>query len=392
MTLLDCISHETACLTGLFDLFTVDEEVKCWSMPDWEELTGPSKPATIMTTKFWTVKQVPSYSEALEFIRTCIPKESNVNHVKLLYYDRLNGNKILRELCRDYDYLFALNSNRVRIISGVAGNGKTTLLKKFYKNFSELAQNAKLTKIAIAANENETNESSIPVYTTANDFICYFKPVRSDKDFENHIKHAVASIISRNKFEESLARHIFENRDFPASFILLLDAIDEVAEKYKNILMKVLRICVTVEKLKVIATCRTYYSAEVSDLCITSELMHLTWSDNHDIMVSKWEELGISGTVTDAENVLNQYREGKNLLLKKKFQFTPLFIEMISMLHAEYITSSKSDLTLAQVYKRFVKLNFDVYARDKIEIPEYSDLREDIWNQYLEAHINLALK
>lgn len=295
-----------------------------------------------------------------------------------MYLDRLDDKNKSLKLLQPYDRFLADDRlETLQIITSCPGNGKTTLLRDWYENFYELCR-----------------KDSIPVFATATELLLNVTLSEDGSCTTDEVKLAIAKILQTTEFEKLLALDLLEKRHFT----IFIDAVDEVPNPDMKAIVNILEAFRNASNLRIIATCRSHMSAGIKwrfKLDSIYELQHLTFSELHKIIVRKRCDSKIpieeaespcdsKITTEEAERILNIFR--KNVMRKKKFRYTPLFVEMVAEMSAH---NNIEAYTLTVIYKEFMDANYDRYVNSRIWNQDKPQLSLE---QYLEAHMNLAVK
>ncbi|GAB6023007.1 hypothetical protein CHUAL_007098 [Chamberlinius hualienensis] len=265
------------------------------------------------------------------------------------------------------DLLNTIDENRIVLLCDVAGMGKTTVLTRM----SLLIQNHWIIRIDL------------------NHFLKDLRVEHSQRSFnvdnvENALLFLVEKLLKGNletQFEKMLLLH---NIRFKNNVIVMFDGFDEICPDYKQIVTELL-IALTKSNIKQLwVSTRSHLRNLLEDALMTKSLMMIpfTKEDKTNFLIRFWITM-CALDETAVKNKLDIYAEAlldsisSTIFDDQSFTEIPLQLRLLAEVHkstlVSFVQSNKTtpsieNISLVEIYQRFIKEKYDIYFKDKTHI------------------------
>jgi hypothetical protein len=230
------------------------------------------------------------------------------------YEDKATNTPVRKKI--DIDYL--INDTNNNIISGDAGTGKTTLIKKIGENL-------------IQYNTNKENRN-LPVFLSTTEI------------FENNY-----NIV--NLLEKKVSNYFKISEDFYKNYkiTLLVDSIDELEKSIQKTIIKDLTVLSSENNIKFILATRN--SEKISSLIERNGIKIFQVEKFNNDQIKKFVSKFFTSDSNKAEDLVDALKENRII---ERMPITPLTLSLISILYEE--NNLEIPATIADIYDNFNSL------------------------------------
>ncbi|XP_037917254.1 uncharacterized protein LOC119655433 [Hermetia illucens] len=320
----------------------------------------------------------------------------------LIWRDSIGSTEILtkipgpRKTTWSEEQFLRVNDNRVVLVCGIPGDGKSRLLDSLSKELLKETEaiytiriNLNMYRHFLDEKQQEHKQLQPPNYTECWEFLLEMSQSHEDTRLNT-------------QFEINLFRALFDRQEsVKLQLVVLLDGFDQIRPDHQEIVlnyMQHLKDCSHLRKLFITAQPNSCHLLERCFNTLGYEIKDLSNEDQRELFWHLVAEKGLEIEESEAKKFLKEARLKLSDETDEQFTAIPLHLKILAAIYAEKRQEGKSnfnDCNQSELFEMFVKQSYEIFMEDQMQNNQANattrEEAEGAYETFLSQHEKLAL-